>query len=96
MAKKSSSQKKIEMLRKTQELSEIVERGTMEEQALSDGADSQGVADDQHMTDLLTSEQEQWQKPSGSAKKPKGKSAYKQAKAKSAKKQKSAKKKSRR
>ncbi|MDE1850341.1 MAG: hypothetical protein KGH54_00925 [Candidatus Micrarchaeota archaeon] len=91
--KKSSSQKKIEMLRKTQELSEIVERGTMEEQALSDGADSQGVADDQHMTDLLTSEQEQWQKPS---KKPKGKSAYKQAKARSAKKPKPQKKKSRR
>ncbi|MDE1846242.1 MAG: hypothetical protein KGH53_03110 [Candidatus Micrarchaeota archaeon] len=54
MAKKPSSKKKLEMLRRTQEVTEIVERGNIEEQAMSDSASSQGVSDEGHVEDLLT------------------------------------------
>lgn len=59
MAKKSSNSKKLEMMRRTQEITEIVERGNIEEQALADSASSQGVSDEQHVTDLLKTAQDQ-------------------------------------
>lgn len=61
MAKKSSS-KKLEQLRRTQEITDIVERGNIEEQALSDSASSQGVSDEQHVTDLLKTAQDEEEK----------------------------------
>lgn len=58
MAKKSSNSKKLEMMRRTQEITEIVERGNIEEQALADSASSQGVSDEQHVTDILKTAQD--------------------------------------
>ncbi|MGI0141276.1 MAG: hypothetical protein ACREBF_01335 [Candidatus Micrarchaeales archaeon] len=75
--KKSSSQKRLEMLRKTQELTEIVERGSIEEQALSDSADSQGMAEDQHLTDLLAKEDDEWENTKGKSAKSKPRSKFK-------------------
>ncbi|MDE1761751.1 MAG: hypothetical protein KGH59_02670 [Candidatus Micrarchaeota archaeon] len=70
--KKSSTQKKLELLRKTQEVTEIVERGNIEEQALSDTASSQGVSDEQHVVNILNTEEEQMQsRPKGKGAKPK-------------------------
>jgi hypothetical protein len=61
MTKRSrpSVQKKIEMLRRTQEINEIVERGSVEEQALLDSAGESRPADEAHVLDLLTNAQQQ-------------------------------------
>lgn len=53
-SKKLSIQKKIERLRKTLEINEIVERGRIEDQALLDSAGESRPADELHATDLLT------------------------------------------
>ena len=57
--KKASLSKKLEMLRKTQEITEIVERGNIEEQALADSAGESRPADEDHVIDLLTNAQQQ-------------------------------------
>ncbi|MDE1825562.1 MAG: hypothetical protein KGH61_03865 [Candidatus Micrarchaeota archaeon] len=64
MAKKKASpvQRRLEMLRKTQEITSIVERGNIEEQALSDSAGTQGVADEEHIIDLLSSSEDEEEK----------------------------------
>lgn len=56
---KASIQKKIERLRKTQEINEIVERGSVEEQALLDSAGESRPADESHVSDLLSTAQQQ-------------------------------------
>ena len=64
MAKKKASpaQRRLEILRKTQEITSIVERGNIEEQALSDSAGTQGVADEEHIIDLLSNSREEEEK----------------------------------
>ncbi len=52
-------QKKIEQLRKTREIDDIVERGRVEEQALLDSAGETRPADESHIIDLLTKAQQQ-------------------------------------
>ncbi|MDE1855843.1 MAG: hypothetical protein KGH49_01240 [Candidatus Micrarchaeota archaeon] len=77
MAKKPDSKKKLSLLKKTQELTDIVERGSIEEQALSDAADAQGMAEDQHLTDLLSKEDEEWEKGAKQPSSKKGKAQKK-------------------
>ncbi|MDE1869717.1 MAG: hypothetical protein KGH71_01885 [Candidatus Micrarchaeota archaeon] len=86
MPKKSSSKKKLEMLRRTQEVTDIVERGSIEEQAMADSASSQGVSDEDHVEHLLVHAEDNEEKPSRSQKKSKSSAKKKPSHKKAAKK----------
>ena len=86
MPKKSSSKKKLEMLRRTQEVTEIVERGSIEEQAMADSASSQGVSDEDHVEHLLVHAEDNEERPSRSQKKSKASSKKRPSPKKAAKK----------
>lgn len=87
MAKKSSSKRKLEMLRRTQEVTEIVERGSIEEQAMADSASSQGVSDEDHVEHLLVHAEDNEERPSRKSKSPaKKKSTAKKSSSKAKKK----------
>ncbi|HVA83148.1 MAG TPA: hypothetical protein VNF06_03220 [Candidatus Aquilonibacter sp.] len=83
MSKKSSSKRKLELLRRTQEVTEIVERGSIEEQAMADSASSQGVSDEDHVEHLLVHAEDNEERPSRGSKKPKPSAKKKSAAKKS-------------
>jgi hypothetical protein len=65
--KKSITRKKLELLKRTQEITAIVERGQIEEQALLDSAGESRPVDEDHVADLLTTaEQEEEEQHFGS------------------------------
>lgn len=61
LSKKSKMQKRLEQLRKTQEINAIVERGSVEEQALLDSAGETRPVDEEQVLNLLNKSEEESQ-----------------------------------